>query len=909
MRIIRFLVFASALLFSFTETRAQLLPPNQPEQDACNALQLCGNSFFTPYSYQGQGLVTDLSTTPCFSGESNSVWLKLVVSAPGSIVFTITPVVQADDYDFAISNITGGSCSSIAQSQVVRCNFNNNLPVFNSGIVGLNSTSTLTSVTGGTTGSPFLQQITAAAGDVYLIMINNFGSGGGPSSGFTINFAGSTAVFFDNTPPHFNNLSSSSACNYKNTVTVHLNTPVACNSIAANGSDFQLTPSGTVSSASGINCSGSNGYTQDVIVNFAPSLTPGTYALHAKVGTDANTLVNLCGTALPVTDSLVFTIPPSASYTSASLSCTALTVNTNIPVKCSSIAANGSDFNITGPAAATVSAAVGVACNAAGYTNTISLTLANPITASGTYTLHAQNGTDGNTLQDSCGTNQALNNQITFNAAAKPVLQLPDSLTTCINTGVTLPLIITNNDPALTYTYQWAPAAGLSATNIAQPVANPSGDQLYTVTVGSNNPSMCTSKDSVFVHGLQGFDILNNDTAICAGSSFQIVVNGSDEYTYTWTPTNGVFNPNIKEPVLSPTTTTTYTLTASHAGCNDSIATLAVEVQANPTGIRLYAEPSTTMCQYDTIVLHAVSTSPGFNFTYVWTPAGDLLYSGGPNNAYFGDTSATVTVTANTSIGCTAKDSIKLTVYPGNFSGVSTNDTGMCPGGSVQLFAGGGQSYTWSPSYGLSDTTIANPVASPETTTDYLMIAKDIHGCADSQMVRVSVHSSAIIALPDSVNIYPGESYPIEPQTNALYFTWFPPSGLSAANIADPMASPQVRTRYFVTATTEYGCSVSDSIDVLVKETVIDIPNAFAPNGNGANSTFKPSKRGIAKLKAFYIFNRWGEKVFETTNIDHGWDGTFNDKPQPIGVYIYTIEAVTDLGKTFTKQGNVTLVR
>jgi gliding motility-associated-like protein len=909
MRIIRFYLFAIAAIFSFTQAQAQLLPPNQPEQNACNALQLCGNTFFTPYSYQGEGTVTDLTTTPCFSPESNSVWLKLVVSAPGTIVFTITPVVTADDYDFAIANITNGNCSSIAQTQVIRCNFNNNQPVFNNGIVGLNSTSTLTSVAGGTTGSPFLQQITAAAGDVYLIMINNFGSGGGPSSGFTINFAGSTAVFFDNTPPHFNNLSSSSACNYKNSVTVHLNTPIACNSIAANGSDFQLTPSGTIASASGINCSGSNGYTQDVVVNFAPSLNPGTYALHAKLGTDNNTMLNLCGTAVPVTDSLVFTIAPSAVYTAASLSCTTLTVNTNIPVKCSSIAANGSDFNITGPGTATVASAVGVACSAAGFTNTITLTLANPIAASGTYTLHSQNGTDGNTLQDSCNTNQAINNQITFNAAAKPQLQLTDSLITCSNTGVILPLVITNNDATLTYTYQWVAAAGLNNATIPQPLANPVADAIYVVTVGSTNPSMCTSKDSVFVHNLQGFDILNNDTAICEGSSFPIVVNGSDEYTYTWTPTTGVSNPNIKNPTLSPDAPTVYTLTASHAGCNDSSANISVDVQPNPTGIKLYAD-RTSMCQYDTIVLHAIANPASFNFTYTWSPAGDMLYPGGPNNAYFGDTSVTVVVSASTPIGCAAKDSIRLTVFPGNFSSVNTNDTGMCPPMEViQLLADGGVSYIWSPAYGLNNATIANPLASPQTTTEYLMIAKDIHGCTDSQMVKVAIYPAAVIAMPDSVNIYPGESYHIEPGTNALYFKWFPPSGLSADNISDPLARPEVRTRYFVTASTEKGCSISDSIDILVKQTVIDIPNAFAPNGDGVNSTFKPSKRGIAQLKSFNIFNRWGQKVFESTNIDKGWDGTLNDKPQPIGVYIYTIEAVTDSGQIFTRQGNVTLIR
>lgn len=913
MRILHFCLIAIAALFFLPDAHAQLLPVNQPEQDACNALQLCGNTFFTPYSYQDTGLVSDLASTPCGAlgnpcGEDNAVWIKLVISSPGTIVFTITPVVAADDYDFAIVNATNVNCSSLSSSNVIRCNFNNNAPVFNGGILGLNNTSTLTSVPGGTTGSPFLQQITAAAGDVYLIMINNFGSGGGPSSGFTINFAGSTAVFFDNTPPHFNNLSSASACNYKNTVTVHLNTPIACNSIATNGSDFMLTSSGTITSASGINCSGANGYTQDVVVNFAPSLTPGAYALHAKTGSDNNTMLNLCGTAVPLTDSLVFTIAPGAAYAAASLVCTTLTVNTNIPVKCNSIAANGSDFNISGPGAAAITSASAVSCNAAGYTNTISLTLANPVPVSGIYTLTAQNGTDGNTLQDSCSSSQAIGNHISFNAVARPVLQMADSLITCSNTGVILPLVITNNDAALAYTYQWTPVAGLSSSSIAQPLANPTGDATYVVTVGSTNPGMCTSKDSVFVHNLQGFDILNNDTAICEDASVVIAVNGSDEYTYTWTPTNGVSDPNIKNPLISPVTHTVYTLTASHPGCNDSSATITIDVQPNPTGIKLYAD-QTTMCQYGEVVLHAIANPASFNFTYTWSPAGDMLYSGSPSNVYQGDTSATIVVSASTPIGCSAKDSVRITVFPGNFSGVSTNDTGICPLGSVPLFANGGISYTWSPSYGLNDTTIANPVASPETTTEYLMIAKDQHGCADSQLVRVAVYPAAVLALPDSINIYPGESYHIEPGSNALYFKWFPPSGLSADNIADPLATPQVRTRYFVDATTEKGCTVSDSMDVLVKSTVIDMPNAFTPNGNGVNSTFKPSKRGIAQLKSFNIFNRWGEKVFESQNIDKGWDGTLNDKPQPVGVYIYTIEAITDSGQVFTRQGNVTLIR
>jgi gliding motility-associated-like protein len=118
--------------------------------------------------------------------------------------------------------------------------------------------------------------------------------------------------------------------------------------------------------------------------------------------------------------------------------------------------------------------------------------------------------------------------------------------------------------------------------------------------------------------------------------------------------------------------------------------------------------------------------------------------------------------------------------------------------------------------------------------------------------------------------------------------------------------APAVRTRYFVKATTEHGCTINDSVDVLVKETVIDMPNAFNAN---SNTLFKPAKRGIATLKAFSIYNRWGNKVYSSNDINNGWDGTYNGKPQPVGVYIYTIDALTDSGHEFVQSGDVTLIR
>lgn len=289
---------------------AQLLPPNQPEQNACNALVLCGSTFSSPYSYQGIGTVNDLQTTPCGSGEDNSVWLKLTVSTPGTMVFTITPVSPQDDYDFAVLNITNTTCSNLSSANVVRCNFNNNSPGSNvNGVIGLNNTATVQTVAGGTFGSSFCQQLNVTAGQVYLIMINNFGNyaSGGPSSGFTINFAGSTATFNNPPPPHFDSILTP-VCNYKNEITIQLSTEVKCSSIATNGSDFYLTPSGVVAAAQGINCSGAQGYTDKVKLTFSPALAPGSYTIHAQQGTDGNTLLDLCDNPLPLPDQLSFTV-------------------------------------------------------------------------------------------------------------------------------------------------------------------------------------------------------------------------------------------------------------------------------------------------------------------------------------------------------------------------------------------------------------------------------------------------------------------------------------------------------------------------------------------------------------------------------------------------------------------------
>lgn len=332
--------------------------------------------------------------------------------------------------------------------------------------------------------------------------------------------------------------------------------------------------------------------------------------------------------------------------------------------------------------------------------------------------------------------------------------------------------------------------------------------------------------------------------------------------------------------------------------CEDTVTTTVTVHEVIVT-----ATPEHTICAGASSQLHAEGA-----LNYTWTPTVGLSCATCPDPIANPTVTTTYVVTGSDAFGCNNTANVKINVVPTNLLRVSP-DTAICPGDTAELRATGALAYRWTPDIWLSDTSSATVRAFPTTTTTFTVYGTQQHGCVDTQEVKVTVFPQALLELPDSVHIYPGESYQMDPKGNCLYFQWMPPLGLSGMDISAPLASPPVNTRYFVTAATEAGCRTSDSIDVYVSlESVIDMPNAFTP-GSAPNAIFKPSLRGQATLKSFKIFNRWGQTVFETTDINKGWDGQMNGKPQPMGVYVYSIEANTNTGRRFYKQGNVTLLR
>lgn len=195
---------------------------------------------------------------------------------------------------------------------------------------------------------------------------------------------------------------------------------------------------------------------------------------------------------------------------------------------------------------------------------------------------------------------------------------------------------------------------------------------------------------------------------------------------------------------------------------------------------------------------------------------------------------------------------------------------------------------------------------------DVALKAYTPEGCVDSVIRSIDTRRE-IIPLrlqvsPDTMIKY-GESVQLH-VAGAGYYSWSPPGSLDRSDVADPVATPKEPTVYTVTGLDEDGCSGTATIRVDVDYSMQEaLPNAFTPNGDGVNDRFRLLQVNHQKLISFNIFNRWGQEIFSTTDPAHGWDGTLNGTPQPIGTYIYVIQLVYPDGQSRTLQGTVALVR
>ncbi len=368
---------------------------------------------------------------------------------------------------------------------------------------------------------------------------------------------------------------------------------------------------------------------------------------------------------------------------------------------------------------------------------------------------------------------------------------------------------ITHYSP--TGTELWAIQGGGTGNDEAKGITNDAtagivyatGTYTGTASFGSNNISAVASTE-VFVTKICNVSAnAGTDVSICNGGNTTLGASGGT--SYAWSPTAGLSNPSIATPVASPTTTTNYTVTVTNSlGCT---ATDVVVVTVNPLPTA-NAGNDATICAGTPLNL---SASGGISYT--WSPAGSLSNPNISNPVATPTSNITYTVTVEDANTCTASDIVSVTVnsLPNANAGP---DVGICIGNPTLLNASGGIAYSWLPTSGLSNPNVANPIASPTTTTIYTVTVTNSVSCSATNDVQVTVYQLPnVTANSSSLITCPGGIVALS-ATGAIIYSWSPTSGLSAPNNANTNATVNTSTTYTVSGTDGNGCSNTASVAV-----------------------------------------------------------------------------------------------
>jgi gliding motility-associated-like protein len=263
---------------------------------------------------------------------------------------------------------------------------------------------------------------------------------------------------------------------------------------------------------------------------------------------------------------------------------------------------------------------------------------------------------------------------------------------------------------------------------------------------------------------------------------------------------------------------------------------------------------------------------------------------------------------------CTTEDSIEILIA-GVFNSIITkidnNCEGVCNGEAKVNLSGGRAPYYYKWSNNETEQTITNLC-----NGIYSVQIADQDGCKTSNTVEIinkEIYQDFWVQA-SSYEIYDGEPILLScTELQEVTYQWSPSSYIYHPNRPKTYASPMQSITYTIFVTDGKGCDYLDSVSIKVNvincgEPNIFIPNIFTPNQDGKNDIIRVTGEYIRKME-LYIFDRWGELVFSTKDINQGWDGTFRGEKCMAGVYFYRLEIECEKGRTFKKNGDITLIR
>ncbi|RZJ75724.1 MAG: T9SS type B sorting domain-containing protein, partial [Flavobacterium sp.] len=399
-------------------------------------------------------------------------------------------------------------------------------------------------------------------------------------------------------------------------------------------------------------------------------------------------------------------------------------------------------------------------------------------------------------------------------------------------------------------------------------------------------------------------NFINNIANICIGDTKTLTLSAqvaSGTYTspqYQWQEFDGINWVNSTKPNAQTSSLDVafinavlgdykYQVLVAESGninspnCRVVSTPITVRVNQKPTPI---ATNSGLACIGSTVQLN-VNTGISFVWTGPNSFSSTLQNPIIPNVSKINEGDYEVTVTS--AAGCTTTTKTTVTLLPEILGSVNATEIEICENQSVNLVASGGTTYTWLPAEGLSNSTIANPIASPLQTTKYTVTISN-GACSETKEITITILKNALANAGEDKKMLVGQSVVLQGAVSGdnITYLWSPIDYLDDPTKLNPIASPPTDITY--TLTVQSNCNVSTD-DVFVKVyPKIEIPNTFTPNGDGVNDTWNIPSISAFENPKLQVINRNGQLVYETRNTQP-WDGKSRGKNVPVGVYYYNL--------------------
>ena len=483
-----------------------------------------------------------------------------------------------------------------------------------------------------------------------------------------------------------------------------------------------------------------------------------------------------------------------------------------------------------------------------------------------------------------------------------PAILISNDTLICANDASQI--FVSGGDDA--FGYEWDTSRpGLSCYNCINPIATPSIDMTYQVTV--TNLSGCSSTDTVRISIQNEFQTFAGpDRTICLGDTVHIQTQIGNNPT--WLNTENLSCTFCPNPVASPTESISYVVkVTTDFGC-EIFDSVNVKVLSE---LDIDAGDAMGICQGQTVQL----TGFGDGIP-TWSPS-NTVSDASIFNPTASPTTPTTYYLSVENGDCILTDSVSVDIL--QKTEIELLDVSICEGEAIALQpVGFADVFNWSPSEGISSTTSEMPLAAPNETTEYTLIAA-LGTCEpDTASAFVEVIEKPEVTIASIYKFFPGETVLLDAEalgSSTYAYQWIPAIGLSCTDCPKPVATGDSTRMYTVFITdTETGCSLTKDVQLILEnecyEDLIAVPNGFTPNGDGNNDELQMYSGTVDEIEYFQVFNRWGAVVYETNDRYFSWDGEYNGQKLPSGVYIYLLAAKCRLdGSTILKKGDITIYR